>query len=590
MDASQTGPRELSDYLAVLRRRWWIVVGGTALGLVLAAVLMHVVPKHYTSTASVQVLATTADLTSDGQAESARTNSGINLDTQAQLVTSADTIRRAQQLMHTDEPASDLADRVSVTVPPNTTVLAISFDAPTARGSQQGAHAFAQAYLDSRQATAQNQINARKKSIVGQLTDLRTKLKQWAGKVASLPKNSADLPYAKNQLELVKNKMQTLGDQLSPLESATVTPGRILTDAQPPRSPSAPLPLLYLGSGLVAGLLLSILAAVAVDRTDRHIRFARDVERVLDIPVLLDVTDARGRRGGPLGLLTPRGRLGQRFNELAHALTATLGHGGHVILVTGAAPGQGGTTIAANLAAAMARTESGVLLVGADLRSTALADLLGVPDGPGLAEVLLDNADVTDVERRSDEVPALRVITPGQDADLALELLQRDSMSRVIRQLRTTATYIIIEAPSTADGADALALAGDAEAAVVVIEVPRTRFEQVSDGVRQLDRMGAAVVGTVTLPAQPPIPSAAPPVPANATLAPPPPRPRTHAAADGRGADATARPTGTFPRTPVASTDHVVAGDKPPADDAERSTGGDEPRHGAASSDHSTTR
>ncbi|HEY3687239.1 MAG TPA: Wzz/FepE/Etk N-terminal domain-containing protein [Streptosporangiaceae bacterium] len=498
MDVQQSGTMELSDYAAMIRRRGWVIAVGVAVGLALAGIALVVFPKHYTAEASVQVTKTGAEAIGGSGNADARTNGGINLDTEAQLVRSADVVGRAEQLMRVRIPMEDILQNIQVTVPPNTSVLTISYEGSSARGAQAGAHAFAQAYLDSRKANAQSQINSAVGSINRQLAGLRDDLRQWSGRVASLPRNSSDLSFAEVQRDLVKGRIEDLNKQLSPLTSATVTPGRIIADAELPDSPSSPLPLVFLGGGLLAGLLVGLVVAFIRDRSDKYIRYSRDIERALEIPVLLDVP----AKGGRLGLLTARSRIGQSFHELCHSLTATLGHGGHVILVTGAAPGMGGNVVAANLAAALARTETGVLLVCADLHSPVAQNVLGLYDGPGLAEALLDRAEPGDVEQRAGEIPSLRVVPPGHEGELAADLLQREAMAKMIARLRRSCRYLVIEAPSTSAGADAQALADLADAAVIVVEMPKTRYDQVRDAARQLDRMGAAVIGAVAVPDQ----------------------------------------------------------------------------------------
>jgi hypothetical protein len=120
----------------------------------------------------------------------------------------------------------------------------------------------------------------------------------------------------------------------------------------------------------------------------------------------------------------------------------------------------------------------------------------------------------------------MRVITPGHDEDLAWERLQTQSMDRLIQGLRRHATHVIIEAPPTSTSADAQALAEVADASIIVVEIPRADREHVGEGMRQLDRMGTAVLGAVVLPVQP-----GSPAPTAATQ--PPSRRR-----DGRRADA----------------------------------------------------
>ena len=323
----------------------------------------------------------------------------------------------------------------------------------------------------------------------------------------------------KVQKNLVISQMQALNNKTSDLrvQAANVNPGDIITDARLPTSPSNPSLMMYLPSGLLAGLLIGVVIAILLDRTDKRVRTAQDVERILDLPVLLDVPAKRGRDA--LGLLPARSRTGQSFHELAHVLSATLGHGNHVLLVTGASPGRGGGVVAANLAAALARTGSNALLVCADLHASVAGDLLGMQEGPGLSELLLGWANLRDVVRRTHGTPTLSCITAGGSADSAAELVQREQMARLIGSLREKLRFTVIEAPSTELGADAQALADLADAALVVVETPRARYDQVRDGVRRIDRMGAAVMGAVVLPTQdghlPPTPPA-PSLPAHA--------------------------------------------------------------------------
>src|SRR5260370_25124083 len=88
----------------------------------------------------------------------------------------------------------------------------------------------------------------------------------------------------------------------------------------------------------------------------------------------------------------------------------------------------------------------------------------------------------------------------GVDGNLANYDLQRKVTERLVNLLRARARYVILEAPPTGDGADAYALAPFVDAAIMAVEVPRSLRDEVRAGVRQLDRMGAAVLGAVLLP------------------------------------------------------------------------------------------
>lgn len=511
MDATATGgSRELADYLAMLKRRWWVVIAAAALGVALAALLVVVMPKTYSAFTVVNVTATTLDSGSQSGKQQ-----DINLQTEAQRVRSYDVAERVARDLHTKETPTDLSASVSVNVPNNSTVIYITVDASTAQASRDRAHAFAQAYLDDRRDGATSVVMSQMAALERQINSLSKQLRTMTDKV---------------QKNLVVSQMQALNNKASDLRvtAANVSPGEIITDAQLPTSPSDPSLLRYLPSGLVGGLLLGVVLAILLDRTDKRVRTAHDIERVLDLPVLVDIPAKRGREG--LGLLPARSRTGQSFHELSHVLTATLGHGNHVILVTGAAPGRGGSLVAANLAAALARTGSDVLLVCADLGSSMAGELLALPEGPGLSEVLLGWAEPREVIRKNHGAPTLSAITVGANSELAAELLQREQMSRLIGSLREDYRFTVIEAPSTELGADAQALADLADAALMVVEIPLARYAQIRDGVRRIDRMGAAVMGAVVLPVQDDKVPAAPPRPSLPARTPPPLRERPAAA------------------------------------------------------------
>ena len=147
---------ELGDYLSLLRRRWWIVVGLACACLLLGAAYTVVSPKSYTATSSVFVTPNAANIT---QAVGGRTSGAINMDNESQIVQSDAVAALVAKQLHSTNLA-DLINQITVVVPANTTVLQISCAAPSAKQSAACAQDFANSYLASRQATAQTKINA----------------------------------------------------------------------------------------------------------------------------------------------------------------------------------------------------------------------------------------------------------------------------------------------------------------------------------------------------------------------------------------------------------------------------------------------
>src|SRR5579863_7207336 len=149
---------EAADYVGVLRRRWWIVLVAMIIGLVGAFGYVTVAPKSYSATASVNVVPTAADQ-SNSVAGSRTSGATVNLDTEAQVVTSTAVATLAGHMMHSTLTPYKLSAQIAVTVPPNSSILDITCKASTAVGAATCANDFAKAYLQNRQQSAVADIN-----------------------------------------------------------------------------------------------------------------------------------------------------------------------------------------------------------------------------------------------------------------------------------------------------------------------------------------------------------------------------------------------------------------------------------------------
>jgi len=234
------------------------------------------------------------------------------------------------------------------------------------------------------------------------------------------------------------------------------------------------------------------------DRRDKRLHSAADVERLLGVPVLVNLSKkAFGRQ---VSLASPRSPTGRAFTELAYTVAASLGEGSHVVLVAGATPGPGASVVAANLAAALARTHSEAVLVCADTRDSVAPKLFGLAGSRGLAEVVAGVATVGEVVRGPAGLPGLWVIPPGLDTSLTDYQLQYDTARALTSQLRRDARFVVIEAQAGDDAADNLALAECSDAAVLTIEIEHATQEEAADCIKRLERIRVALLGAAALP------------------------------------------------------------------------------------------
>jgi capsular polysaccharide biosynthesis protein/Mrp family chromosome partitioning ATPase len=480
---------QLSDYFLLLRRQWGVVVAGVLVGAVLAAGYLSVAPREYTSATAVLVTASTGRTTGDDRAAE------INLDTEAQLVFSTETVAAAAELL--GEPVEDtsaLSDRLTVTVPPNTEILTISFVGPTAEQAQAGARAFARAYLEGRRTTAEAALNTEYDALQARIDEVREQLDQVAAASAKAPANSADRARLDAQTTALNSQLAGLGSQQNKIRSSAVSPGRVVTQAGLPTSPSNPDVVLTMLGGMVIGLLGGLALAALRHRRDDRILTAGDLQQRTDMPVAAVL--GTPLHDGEITVVPPSSPDGRAYARLRNLVTSTLEHSPRKVVLV-AATHRGGGSVAANVAASLARAGEDVVLVCADVYGSTATALLGTAPGVGLADVLAGERPAADAVRRVAALPTLRVLAPGSEPDRADALLETKGTRAVVDRLLESAGFVVVEAPPTTEGTGAQTLAGTAELAVVVVETGRTTARDVQDGLGQFESMHRPVLGAV---------------------------------------------------------------------------------------------
>jgi Mrp family chromosome partitioning ATPase len=498
MEATRPGSADLSHYLGMFRRHWWVVLLATGVGLGGGAAVTDTMPKVYESSASVLVQAVDQDVNAQG----GRTKGTINLDTEAQLVGSGAVAVKAQQLLRSRVSPVELAKYVSVEVPANTTVLVIRFEADAPKAAQAGSHAFAEAYLRNREETAQSGLDQQIKTLNLKIKQLTTNLTTINTRLAAARAGSSERSNLESLRSNSQNQLNSLTGRLNELTTTTVGAGSIISDARVPDAPTSPNAMLNMATGAMAGLLLGLGLAFCRERFDRRLRTVADVRDRGRMGVLAALDD----RTTPSfdDVLQPYGPGGRVFNRLRNEVLASLNPDDQIIVVTGASRGSATTLVAANLAAALARTGSDVVLIGAHLPDSVvdaapLARMLGVSAMPGLSDLLAGRIGLAKALQRTPRIPSLRVITTGGTATAA-GLMQSQRLRDTLQALRRQTGYVVIEAPSTSSSADAQSLASLADAAILAVELRRARRPALLDAAEQLRRVGTPLLGAVVLP------------------------------------------------------------------------------------------
>jgi Mrp family chromosome partitioning ATPase len=299
-------------------------------------------------------------------------------------------------------------------------------------------------------------------------------------------------PFVRARTEVLTREAAAASRSLDKLSATTVTPGRLLAAAKPPRRATAPAPLVWAASGLGVGLIAAVGATLLRDRTERRLRRREDVERVFGLPVLGALPAAFSVDKASLS------RCGTGpFRYAAAELAAAVRPGGQLVLVAGASHAVPSGEAAVHLAGALARSGYDTLVVLADERDRDLGRQLGA--GPvGLSDVVLDAIDPSTLTRDVAGLPDVRVIGPGAAPAEAGERLA-DPVEPALRRLRGLAHYVLIAGGAVVDTAQTGALANRVDATVLTVQLRRTNRNDVRESLRRLS--GDPVVGAILVPA-----------------------------------------------------------------------------------------
>jgi tyrosine-protein kinase len=279
--------------------------------------------------------------------------------------------------------------------------------------------------------------------------------------------------------------------------------------------------------GLVLGLVLGIALVFLREALDTRIRSSEEIEERLDLPVLARIPEPtrRLRKKDKLVMLAePHGAQAETFRLLRTSLDfMRMTHRARTIVITSALAREGKSTTSANLAIALARAGQRVALVDLDLRRPTLGTFFDLKGRPGMTEIALHEAELTDVliplvftapTRNANGAGAsenggangnghriqrgeLVVIGSGPLPPNPGELAGSPSIDRVLEDLRKLFDAVVIDTPPVLHVGDPMSLSTHVDAMVVVCRIDLLRRPVLTELRRKLDASPAEKLGFV---------------------------------------------------------------------------------------------
>jgi capsular exopolysaccharide synthesis family protein len=168
-----------------------------------------------------------------------------------------------------------------------------------------------------------------------------------------------------------------------------------------------------------------------------------------------------------------------------------------MLVLTSAAPSEGKTTAASNLAGILAQHAKRVLLIDADLRRPNLHHRFGLPGKIGLTSVLSGSATLSEAVQQVPDIPTLYLLPSGPIPPFPTEMLSSDTMVNILAQCREQYDFVVIDTPPVLSVTDGVIVARYADAVLLIVRHGKSSKHVVRRARDLLARSGARITGVV---------------------------------------------------------------------------------------------
>ncbi len=378
----------------------------------------------------------------------------------------------------------------------------------------------------------------------GEISGYERSLSRLGTTLQAFPAQELTLATLQRNTEVLATLQATLRTRLkeaeitNAAEDATV---EILDRAEVPVKPVAPVLLVYAGVGVMAGLVLAFLAALAIDKMDRTIHSREDIEQATGVPLVgliptfvpakgllgkggkgasqdkfklknkagegKAVVLANGNAVLPVGdtsdviaITAPRHVAAEAYRMLRTNLRfAPADRPNRVLSVSSPSPGDGKSTTVVNFAATVAVQGKRVLIVDGDMRKGTLHQKLGISRTPGLSGVLSGTRTMEEAVRtvQLTEGVLLDVITAGDAPPNPTELLGGSALTALVAWAREHYDQVILDTPPVNMFADAMLMAAASDAMLLVGRAGKSFRDEMQVAGEQLRSLNVRMAGVV---------------------------------------------------------------------------------------------
>lgn len=509
----------LEDYLRAVRERWIVIAGLALVGVLLALLFTATRVEMFEAEARVVINPTNANATNQNLVPP-------NLEREREVVASIDVVSQGLQGLSANINRLDVAEDLDVSFINDSDTLSVAYESTDPSIAETVVNRVTEAYVDRREAasigvisTQIEELQANAAVLTEQLETTSAELGAAQARRTTVLSRPATDPARAGLLEeaneaatalttrrtIITNDISAVSRDLRAFErdlAAREPTAAILQPASVPESPSNISRNLLLAIGLVLGSLAGAALAFTLQRLDRTARGSLEIEAALGTGVLGSIPNyGVNTRRSLMMLGQAKGARQQRVREAYRRVRASLAflqttEDAKSFIVTSARPGEGKSSIAANVAIAAAQAGSSVALISADLRRPTQEEMFGVKTDVGLSDHLRD-PKISNIMVAVPGVPGLVIVPAGALPPNPGELLISPEFRNLVTELKDQFDIVIIDTPPVLNTADAASSSPLVDGVLIVVDGKRTDTDELVRVRASLENAGGKIVGAI---------------------------------------------------------------------------------------------
>jgi capsular exopolysaccharide synthesis family protein len=490
---------EIQRYWAVIRKWLWLIIIGIVAAGGIAYVLSQRMEPVYRATATFLVHETTNNpITGYEYSQPAVTTHAELVKTRSVM----EAVSSELQKLGIYYSSKELDGMISAHTNLNTPIIEVSAENTNPLRAQQIANTTVEVYIQQYREKLQDDAKQALSQIQSEIDQDSTRIDELESKkdttgltsdeeneLASLQDDLGQLKYLRTTWNLELAQVLATGG-ISQGESASL-----------PTSPVSPKTTQNVILASILGLMVTTGGAFLKEYLDRSVKSAEDISHLTRLPTLGVIAKFKtnpGEKGGLIAEAHPRSSVAEAFRMLCTNLQfASLEKPIQTLLVTSAGPGEGKTSVSANLAVTIAQMGKKVIAVDADLRRHELHKFFHLPNTTGFTNLLLAQQPDVAGFLQPTKVEGLRVLASGPYAHNPAELLSSPRISFLIEELKKEADVVLLDTSPVLAVADATIIAPKVDGIVLVVEVGRTRPEALIETKEALSKGNVNILGVV---------------------------------------------------------------------------------------------